>query len=89
VRALRREQEKLGGRLRALRVERGLTIERAAERSGLHDGYLGRLERGQSNVTLAVLVALAKAYSVTVDDIFRDRPPMAPNPRVLSKKRGR
>ncbi len=83
---MKREQERLGARLRALRVERGLTIEGAAERSGLHEGYIGRLERGSANATLAVLVALAKAFKISVDDIFRDHPLQAMNPRPVKKR---
>jgi transcriptional regulator with XRE-family HTH domain len=86
VRAIKREQERLGARLRALRVERGLTIELAAEMSGLHDGYIGRLERGTTNATLAVLVALAKAYKICVDDVFRDHPLQTVNPRPVKKR---
>jgi transcriptional regulator with XRE-family HTH domain len=86
VRALRVEQERLGARLRALRLERELTIERAAEKSGLNATYVARLERGGSNATLGVLVALAKVYRITVDDIFRDHPLQAVNPRPTTNR---
>ncbi|MBA3842638.1 MAG: helix-turn-helix transcriptional regulator [Actinobacteria bacterium] len=82
---MKREQERLGARLRAIRVERGLTLEGAGEKSGLHDGYIGRLERGIINPTLAVLVALAKAYRISVDDVFRDHPRQSVGPRPRKK----
>ncbi len=86
VRALRVEQERLGSRLRALRLERELTIERAAEKSGLNPTYVARLERGGSNATLGVLVALARTYRIAVDDIFRDHPLQVVNPRPVKKR---
>ena len=86
VRALRLEQERLGARLRALRLERELTLERVAEKSGLNPTYVARLERGGSNATLGVLVALARTYKISVDDVFRDHPLQAVNPRPVKKR---
>ena len=70
VRALQREQELLGIRLRALRKERGLSQEAAAERIGISDKQLRRVELGQANVTLATLVAWAVAFKVRLRDLF-------------------
>lgn len=71
AKALAREQRRLGRRLRALRQERGLTQEAAAERIGLSSKHLRRLESGQANVTLATLVACALAYRVGLASLFR------------------
>jgi transcriptional regulator with XRE-family HTH domain len=70
MRALREEQRRLGARLRALREERALTQEQAAERIGLHSNHLQRLERGAANVTLATLVAVSLAYGVSIRSLF-------------------
>ena len=75
VRAVMREQRRLGVRVRALRHARGLTQEMAAERSGLSTVQLGRLERGQANVSLAALVALAMAFRVELRELFHAVPP--------------
>jgi transcriptional regulator with XRE-family HTH domain len=85
-RALRVEQERLGARLGAVRFERELTIERAAEKSGLNATYVARLERGGSNATLGVLVAFAKMYRITVDDIFQDHRFQHVNPRPTTSR---
>jgi transcriptional regulator with XRE-family HTH domain len=89
MRALREEQRRLGARLRALREERALTQEHAAELIGLHSNHLQRLERGAANVTLATLVALSLAYRVSIRSLFeetRRKRPMEPFRRVASDK---
>jgi len=58
--------------LRSLRLELGLSQEAAAERVGITDRQLRRLELGQANVTLATLVACAVAYRVQLARLFGD-----------------
>lgn len=71
VRALRREQRRLGGVVRRLRLANGMSREVAAERIGLSINQLGRLERGEANVTLATLVACAVGLQVDLPALFR------------------
>ncbi len=61
---------RLGRRIRALRIEAGLTQEAAAERARLDYKHLQAIEAGQSNVTVASLVGIAKALRVSVADLF-------------------
>jgi transcriptional regulator with XRE-family HTH domain len=70
VRALHRAERALGQRLRDLRRHAGLSQEAAAERASLSPKQLRRLELGQANATLASLVACARAYGVTLADLF-------------------
>ena len=70
TRALRREQRALAVRLRALRTDRNMSQEAAAEAIGLSPKHLRRLELGQSNVTLATLVAFSLAYRVRVGQLL-------------------
>lgn len=72
VRALQREQKRLGARVRGLRNELGLSQEVAAERIGISDKQLRRVELGQANVTLATLVALSVAFKVTLQELFAE-----------------
>jgi DNA-binding Xre family transcriptional regulator len=70
VRALAAEKRRLGARLRKIRLARRWTLERASERARLHPVSLSRIESGKANVTVATLLALARAYRVELADLF-------------------
>ncbi len=52
----------VGARLRALRLERGLSQVNAAEKAGIDETYLVKIEQGKANLTLETIEAFAKAY---------------------------
>lgn len=60
----------LGERLRALRAERGLSQEGLAHLADLHRTYVGSVERGERNVGVDNLYALADALGVSPRDLF-------------------
>lgn len=53
-----------GQRVRARRMDLGLSQEALAQRAGLHRTYVGSLERGERNVALVNIVRLGKALGV-------------------------
>ena len=56
--------------VRELRKERGLSQEAFADIAGIDRGYMGNIERGQSNVTLTKIVQISRALGIAPKDIF-------------------
>jgi len=62
-------QRKVGSAIRALRTRERMSLEKLAEAADLHPVYLGRVERGEENISLASLWRLANALKVRVRDL--------------------
>ncbi|WP_420719068.1 helix-turn-helix domain-containing protein [Streptomyces sp. WM6386] len=56
--------------LRALRHRASLTLEAAARAAGLSPAHLSRLETGQRQPSLPMLLALARIYGTTVSELL-------------------
>lgn len=56
--------------LRALRRRAALTLEAAARAAGLSPAHLSRLETGQRQPSLPMLLTLARVYGTTVSDLL-------------------
>ncbi|GAA1915521.1 helix-turn-helix domain-containing protein [Nocardioides marmoribigeumensis] len=59
----------VGARVRDLRTRRRLTLEDVSARTGISRSTLSRLENDQRRPTLELLLALAAAYRVSLDDL--------------------
>ncbi len=79
--ALRRQ---IGLRIRELRERAGVSSQEGlAERAGVHRTYVGRLERGESGVTVEALVAIIEPLGVGLAEFFR---PFGQSPRVRAPR---
>ncbi len=75
--------DRVGPRLRALRVERGATLTAVSASTGISVSTLSRLESGGRRPTLELLLPLARAYQVPLDELV-DAPETG-DPRVRLK----
>lgn len=70
----------IGPRLRLLRRDRGLTLEDLSEATGISVSALSRLESGKRRPTLDLLLPLARAHRVALDQLVAA--PATGDPRV-------
>lgn len=73
----------IGPRLRELRQQRGMTLSGLSADTGISISTLSRLESGGRKPTLELLLALARAYQVPLDELV-GMPDQA-DPRVHAK----
>src|SRR6266568_8028914 len=70
----------VGPRLRALRQQHDLTLADLSSATGISLSTLSRLESGQRRPTLELLLPLAKAYAVQLDELVGA--PTTGDPRI-------
>lgn len=70
----------VGPRLRRLRTRRGVTLAALAETTGISKSTLSRLESGQRRPSLELLLPLARAHQVPLDELVGA--PESGDPRV-------
>lgn len=58
--------QRLGNRVRLLRLQRQWSQEVLAELAGLHRNYLGHVERGELNVSFKNVYKLANAFEMSI-----------------------
>ena len=59
-----------GKRVQSLRTELGISQEKFAEKAGVHRTYIGMVERAERNVTLKSIEKIAKAFDLTISELF-------------------
>jgi transcriptional regulator with XRE-family HTH domain len=77
--------DRVGPRLQRLRKLRGMTLSSLATATGISKSTLSRLETGQRRPSLEVLLPLAQAYRVPLDDLVGA--PEVGDPRIRLKPR--
>lgn len=71
MKVISKTHRKFGQRLKTLRKEKEMTQEDLAFKVGVDRSYMGFIERGEKNVTLKRLVEIAKAFRVSLSELFR------------------
>jgi transcriptional regulator with XRE-family HTH domain len=61
---------KVGARIRALREERGLSLSKLGQTSGVSKGSLSGIERGLVLITIATLDSIARALGMSAAEIL-------------------
>jgi len=79
----------VGPRLRALRKQRETTLANLSGATGISVSTLSRLESGQRRPTLELLLSLAKAYGVQMDELVGAPPTGDPRIHLRPVTRGR
>lgn len=62
----------LGGRIKKHRIQAGLTQETLAEKSSLHNTYIGLVERGKRQITAWSLQKICLALEVKIEVILQE-----------------
>ncbi|GLY90004.1 XRE family transcriptional regulator [Actinoallomurus iriomotensis] len=75
----------VGPRLKRIRTERGVSLSTLAEATGISKSTLSRLETGQRRPSLELLLPIAQAHQVPLDELVGA--PEVGDPRIRSKPR--
>jgi len=69
--ALRSPEELFGVALREVRLQRGLSQETVAFKSGYDTSYIGQIERGRKSPSLRTIVSVASVLDVLPSELLR------------------
>jgi transcriptional regulator with XRE-family HTH domain len=62
--------QNIGGRIRTMRQQRGISLDQLAERTGLTKSYLSKVERGLSVPSISTALKVADSFAVTVGQLL-------------------
>ncbi|MEI7689827.1 MAG: helix-turn-helix transcriptional regulator [Candidatus Saccharibacteria bacterium] len=60
-----------GSRLSLIRKQKGITQEKLADKVGLHRTYIGFIEQGKRNPSIANINKVAKALDINLSELFK------------------
>lgn len=79
-------QRDLGAKIRSYRKAKLYNIEDLAHKADLNPAHLGKIERGERNLTLHTLLKIAEALEVRLSDLFDfDRPVETEEEPIIAK----
>lgn len=65
------EAQRLGKNLKRIRTEKGISQGDIVKTSGIDKAMISNIENGKTNPTLATIAKLAKAISVSIDELLK------------------
>lgn len=76
-----------GAAMRRRRFDKAMSLAALASKTGLHSNYLGSVERGERNPSLASIWCIASGLEITVAQLFDEIPTSGtgPNPEPARK----
>lgn len=60
----------IGERIRIYRKRAGLSQEKLAELAGVHNTYIGQLERGEKNASIETIEKITRALGISFETLF-------------------
>jgi transcriptional regulator with XRE-family HTH domain len=63
-------EAEIGGRIKALRTEKGITLEQLAQHTGFTKGYLSKVEKSKKAPPVSTLGNIARAFNVTISSLL-------------------
>ena len=60
----------IGHNFRIERTKQWLSQEKFAEKANVHTNYIGKIERGEQNITIKTLVELSNALDIPIENIL-------------------
>ena len=64
-------RKSFGKRVHDLRMSQSYSQEAFADIAGLHRTYIGSIERGEQNVSIDNIARIAKAFKISLYELFR------------------
>jgi transcriptional regulator with XRE-family HTH domain len=65
-------KSKFGNKLRELRKRKGLSQENFAGLADIDRTYIADIENGKRNVSIIIVEKIAKAFEISISDLFSD-----------------
>lgn len=62
--------DNLGGRLREVRMQSGLSLREVARQLGVSPSFISQMENGKSQPSVATLYSMAQLLNVSIDELF-------------------
>ena len=61
----------IGMKFRVERIKQSLSQEKFAELANVHTNYIGKVERGEQNLTVRKIVELTNSLNISLDNVIK------------------